>query len=423
MNAEARTANAAHLSVGGAGGGPTPEMVGRRLAEEMRAVLIALGWPERSARGIAKLLGIDMNICHRAASAAKAAADPVEALRKTPGIEGIGQLRLAAGRAGVNPMLLDALDAATVMLTSLLDQHGGSLNRLREALDNPADPNNPDAWTKKDQLASRRAAFGAIAACTGSQVDTHALSVFLREAGKTGAEHLEGLSLHAYVGWRSRSGGMPMLLSTIARSRTDTSSDDVAASSPDTSLNESTIVERYCSKPLPMLTAHAAASEQSLLVLDPSQQSQQDHTLVLASPVRNIVNPRLGLTRQHTSFVRCRYPTKELVMDVYLSRELASTCVPSAGVYWSAKWLTDGQAAPWHDRVPGPTSVLVSPGSAVDNPSKSCPWYAQMVSEAASQYGWNLGAMVRHRLHVAYPLWGAAHLIMFDFDAPMESEK
>ena len=137
--------------------------------------------------------------------------------------------------------------------------------------------------------------------------------------------------------------------------------------------------------------------------------------IVLANPMTGVSDPRGGEHPHHTSFVRCRYPTRELVLDVFMTKSLAAAGVPSASVTWAGKWLTDGLSVPWHDRLPGSLPVTVMQGSSVDNPCRYCPGYVEMLSDVCSETSWDMRELVCHRLYMRYPLWGAAHLLVFDF--------
>lgn len=398
------------------------ESVGRRLAAELHSILEALGWPKCSVRSLARTLGLDPNICQRVATTARCIDSPFDALQRTPGLEGLQQFRRACAMREVDRPLLEAFAAAIAQLERLMDRCGGGLARLRSALAESS-PTRQHASTPNDLLRHRRDAFIAMAACSGSRLDAQAVSVFMR-AGSEGSDLLDGFLINAYLGWRSRPGGLPLLLSTFgdAAVRSDT------AEPTNRPRPRAFILDKYSTQPTPVVTAHAAAAGVSMHMLDPAWQppcAQPNHgesdspgaDVVVVNTIDSATDPRRTTPRIHNNFVRCRYPARELLLDVFLSRELAAASVPGGGIYWSSKWLTDGLPARWHDRLPGPGSVVVFPASALDNPLRHAPRHAAMVREVAADMGWPLDDLVVHRLHVRYPLWGAAHVISLDFEA------
>lgn len=394
---------------------PAAELVGRRLAEELRAIFEAAGWPARSARSVARLLGVDVNLCQRATVTARCADAPIEALRRCPGITGLNQLRAAFTRKKFDRQLIDAFAAATTQFKDLIQQAGGSLEQLREALAEagaaPAPPNPVDL------VRERRLAYGAMAACTGNRMDTHAVAVFMRP-GKNNL--LEGFSINAYIGWQSSPGGMPLLLSLFGDAAESNSESERGAHNA--APLRSRVLENYSTQPPPILTPHRAAGGVTMQILDPAHQTDamgssesRPVDVCVLNPLIGVTDPRSLDDRLHTNFVRCRYPARELVLDVFLAQELADTCKPAASVLWAGKWLTDGRAAPWHDRLPGHTPLSMSKGLPSTNPCEHFASYATMLREMVDHVGWRDEQLVTYRVVIRYPIWGAAHILTLDF--------
>lgn len=393
------------------------ELVGRRLASELQAALDALMLPARSVRAMARELGIDANICQRVVAASRCQGDPIEGLRRTPGPDGLEQFRRACGRRGVEKSRLEALHAAVFELEQLLAEHGGSLIKLREWLDDTA-PKGDDG-AAADTLAARRASQRANAKSLGCRLDTHAVAVFMRPSHHKPAAGelpmLEGFSLNIYSGWRARPGSMPLVLATFGGSEADA---PARRTTPDRFAKGGFLLDQFTSRPLPLVTERRSAAGTTMQVLDSARRiGEKDAGLqiAMANPLRHVTDPRHERPPRHTSFVRCRYPASELVMDVFLDRELAAACVPTGAVAWGGPWLGEGQAMPWYDRLPGAAAVTVARGDAIDNPCQHCPWYTDAVRSLADEVQWRLNDFVCYRLSVRYPMWGAAHLIGFEF--------
>lgn len=401
------------------------EAVGRRLAGELRAMLAAAGYPPCSIRALARTLGVDANICQRAASASRAADEPLQALRHTPGLEGLERLRLACANAGVELALTEALRAATFELEQLLSEHGGSLIRLRAWLDRAT--TNGARGEPMNHVRHRRQAVHGLRACLGSRLDTHAVAVFMstatkRASGKgagqasSGFPLLEGFMLNVYTGWRSRPDGMPLVLGSLGRSAIER--ERAAADGGDLLAQGGFLLEKYCSQKRSFVTERVDSAGNSLQVLASASAHSEDgppFTAAIVNPFRSVESPFAGTPPMHTSFVRARYPTDELLLDVFMHRDLAATCVPTGSVSWTGTWLYQGDEMPWYDRVPERVPVSILPGSSIGNPCKHCPWYADAVGLAASRVGFDIDEFVCHRLYMPFPIWGAAHIICFHF--------
>ncbi len=389
------------------------QSVGRRLAYELRQVLQAVGWPGLSIRALSRTLGVDANICQRAVAAASSDDQPDRVLLKTPGVEGLDLLRRACARRGVRPDLLEALHTATFELEALISRHGGSLRRVRASLGSMGGQTNTTDGA--DSVSRRRSAWRAVSGYVGAQLDTHAVAVFMRlprggaHDGAAAASVLEGFSLNAYAAWRGTEGGLPLLLSTFGGG-------EQIASGPFSKGGR--ILDEFSTQPRKLLTQRTPTPGATLQVLDNTPEKDRSASpvdLTLLNPLVGVSNPLTEASRQHTSFVRVRYPARELLLDVLLDRELAARCVPTPSIAWAGPWLTRGEQMPWYDRVPGDEGVVVMPADRLTNPCSHCPWYARALRHASDLAGWSLAEFVCYRLHVRYPLWGAAHLIRFDF--------
>lgn len=418
-----RPRNAARTTVPETAAGDLPSVaqaVGRRLAYELRQVLRAVGWPGLSIRALSRTLGVDANICQRAVAAASSADQPEQVLLKTPGVEGLDLLRRACARRGVRPDLLEALHTATFELEALISRHGGSLRRVRASLGSMSGQTLTSDGA--GAAALRRSAWRAAAGCVGAQLDTHAVAVAMRlprsgaHAGATAASMLEGFSLNAYAAWRGTQGGLPLLLSTFGGGPDQTASGPFAEGGR--------VLDEFSTQPRKLLTQRVPTPGTTLQVLDNTAEEDRSAApvdLALLNPLVGVSNPLTEPSREHTSFVRVRYPAKELLLDVLLDRELAARCVPIPSIAWAGPWLSRGEQMPWYDRVPGDEGVVVMPADRLTNPCSHCPWYIRALRHASDLAGWSLAEFVCYRLHVCYPLWGAAHLIRFDFSGSSAS--
>ncbi|HLO40644.1 MAG TPA: hypothetical protein VK176_06440, partial [Phycisphaerales bacterium] len=111
------------------------QFLGRRLAGELVAVIDAVPEPARTARGLAKTLGIDRGTAQRALVAARLTSEPLEALARGPGVAALRQIVKGAQEGGVHADAVGALAAATDQIESTLRELGISQAALMRTIE------------------------------------------------------------------------------------------------------------------------------------------------------------------------------------------------------------------------------------------------------------------------------------------------
>jgi hypothetical protein len=110
-----------------------------------------------------------------------------------------------------------------------------------------------------------------------------------------------------------------------------------------------------------------------------------------------------------------REPTRWLILDTWLHREMVAGAAPSLETYLWSPTLTTSLADHWLDRLP--VSPLLSVmGRGLDRVA-SMAWsrHEELTRTAFEQLGWDASDYVGYRAQIAYPMWGAAYFAVFDY--------
>jgi len=109
------------------------------------------------------------------------------------------------------------------------------------------------------------------------------------------------------------------------------------------------------------------------------------------------------------------FPARRLVCDTWLHRDIARLCTPSLELHLYAPALGAGPLGRWSTRFPGGPRLQLL-GAGVGNAGTSAyARHAEMMGALFEALGWDAGEFVGFRCDVAYPVWRAAYMMIFDF--------
>lgn len=398
--------------------------VARRLSVELRALVALLPRDEQTASAMARALGVDRNTCQRLV-AALASAEPNEAmLVRLPGVQGLRQVIEAVRRRRPEPEAAEQAEAALAAveaLSTLIQRLAGSQRRLRQRLEADiafgAEPRGPG-----DDVAARRALFRAAAEIVGRWSDTALLMSIIRPVPGE-PELTETVRVQGRIGHVWRGSAVPLELAAVKP-------DNMALPDPERGASMRTLAARpargdtpdallrsFCSEPLPRVTARVSG-KLTIHVVDPKDEpGREPLDLVMAhrraTPDRHpaTLDPPIG---EVSSLMV--YPARKMVSDVYLHRDIARRCSPSAELHLGGfSSGTPGRRARWSTRFPGdpPLTCLGSGLARVGTPYYER--HAELVQHVFERVGWDPEQFIGYRCEVAYPVWQAAYCMLFDF--------
>lgn len=402
--------------------------VARRLAVELRALVSLLPKEEQSASAMARALGIDRNTCQRLV-AALGSSEPNEAmLVRLPGVQGLRQAIDAVKQHRSDPAAAEQAEAALAAveaLDELIRRMAGSQRRLRQRLEADiafgAEPRGPG-----DDIAARRALFRSAAEIVGRWSDTAILMSIIRPVPSE-PELTETVRVQGRIGHVWRGSAVPLELAAVTPDnmalpdpdRRDGASMSTLGARPARGDSPDALLRPFCSEPLPRVTSRVLG-KQTIHVVDPKDEpGREPLDLVMAhrraTPDRHpaTMDPPIG---EVSSLVV--YPARKMVTDVYLHRDIAHRCVPSAELHLGGfSSGTPGRRARWSTRFPGDPTLMCLGGGLSRSATPYYERHAELTQHVFERIGWDPEQFIGYRCEVQYPVWQAAYCMLFDFGA------
>jgi hypothetical protein len=109
------------------------------------------------------------------------------------------------------------------------------------------------------------------------------------------------------------------------------------------------------------------------------------------------------------------FPTRRLLYEVFLHRDIARRCLPSIQVHLSQPDLRGMGTARWSTQFPGGPRLEILSGGPASAGTPAYPRHGELVGHVLGQLGWKSDEFVGYRCETAYPIWRAAYVMIFDF--------
>jgi hypothetical protein len=407
------------------------EQVARRLHSELRAVVAILPEGLRGASALARGLSIDRATCQRIFGVAARPQVGAESLVHLPGILGLRQfLKAMAARKGAKAHAeqLAAAGAAVDRFEEFIEHSGGSQRRLRSRLGLIGSSGSAPFQVGADSPVAREALFNAAAAITGRWSSLTIESRFVRPV--PGNPLLtEGLRIRALIGHAARPDALPLETGESAPLRSTPAPGPAFATldaQPASGHTPASLLPEFCTDPLPRVISRSAGDRVVHVIDTESGPQGRPADIVMAHRTARpdwhpaTLRPPIGDMAVLQSF-----PTRRLLFEVFLHRDIARRCLPALQVHLWQPDLPGKGGTRWSTQfLGGPRLEVLSTGPVVS----STPAYArhgELISHVLDQVGWAGEDFVGYRCDTAYPVWRAAYVMLFDFtgnelDAPGE---
>lgn len=396
------------------------EQIGRRLREEVRALVEQLPPHLRQSYALSRELNVDRSICQKVLTALKVSGSSpgLAVLDRMPGTEGLSTF-VDAFRAVVrDARFLEAARVPVEQLQRFLRDTSGSHARLRARINSTV---VADAGTSETTEISdiRERLFADMAETMRCQTDLLSIVTMTRPLPDD-AHQIEHASAKALIGYRSRAGARPLVESLVhsgerCESEHQTLSFVPLPNSHTDGPPPQILIEELSSQPLPIVTSRGPRN-MAIEAIDPSV-SSKPIDLVVARRTTPVSHPVLHQDKALSICARIKTPTRRLVFDSYVHRSIAIATLPDVGTYsWDPSILTSPRKS-WYERLPGsPRLELLGPG--IERAATPA-WDRQeeLTKLMFDRLGWPAEDFVGYRTEVAYPLWGSACMMIFDFEA------
>lgn len=391
------------------------KLLGRRLSGELAALIDSTPEAMRSARGLAKLLGVDRGTAQRALVASRLGHEPVEALAKGPGVAGLRQIARGALEAGIGGEGATGLPSAIDQFEAALRELGisqAALIRALEPEESDADERSWNSGAAFDHVERRRRLFEAAAEAIGRVMDTRAIIVILRPKPANPAK-VEVFGGHAVLGYRARPDAMPLVLGRSVDSPDRPGAGESAGVPAPPLLSGERVLVDFCTQPLALVTSRQHKRELFAVVEPRSAEEAVDVVLASNAPDDDENSQHFG--RVHETRFNIRVPTRGAVFDVYLERSLAQNCVPSLDLFLWPREAHSLRPGNWFDTLPGaPLLQVLGPGTR-NAATEYYPRHAELTRTLFAASGWNADQFVGFRCQTAYPHWAACYSVNFDY--------
>jgi hypothetical protein len=398
--------------------------VGESLQGDFDALIGVFPSEARGASEMSRWLGVSRPVCQRLVAAVRRVRDGAEVVAALPGVKGLLEVVEKAKRKRCDETAVGNARRAVERYAGLIERCGGSqaeLIRLAERVRSDAPPDDGGS------AGARRAMFEAARTITDRWAECKFSVVALRPMPEDGA-FIEHAAVTGYAGLN----GGPKAQPVCQHTRLASGLEGEKGTSPLRSLSEGrplqgatarSLVEEFCSRPLPRLSTRQASS--GLL------------QVIEVSGAGDVVNGDRSWGGQHPRAsdppvvnlsTLADPPCKAMVLVVLLHRELARECVGTAGCYLLGARGTmastvgpDGHVSSrrpterWFDRAPEPVTLEeLGPGLELLT-APAYPRFGALLRHLFSEVGWAPEDFIAYRVAAEYPVWNTEYLMSFDF--------
>jgi hypothetical protein len=397
------------------------EQVARRLHSELKGAINSLPDDDRGASAMSRVLHVDRATCQRIVGTVTRSDADVASLINLPGILGLRQFIEAVGkRKNANAEQLSACSAAVDKFEKLLETLGGSQRRLRErvlATDAARHQGRErQTYVGADDPKARETLFRAAALITGRWSQT-SLAMRIIRPTPGNSKLTEEVVVRGLFGHTARPEAVPLVVGFNNQVEPDNSpAFSTLDSKPASGSNARSLLEPFCSSPLPNVTSRNAG-KMIMQVLDLADRESP-------SPIDIVLANRGAKPEAHPATLRpaigeiwslVTFPSRQMIFDVYLHRDIARRCLPALEVHlWNPDIHQQGSSR-WSTRFPGgPKLELLGQGLS-NCASDAYSRHKDLTNHVFANVGWDAAEFVGYRCEVTFPIWRAGYCMAFDF--------
>ena len=328
---------------------------------------------------------------------------------------------------------IDRFELAIEQFDSFVHEKYHSQTRLKDLLKQTSSTEAGAAstgWSSSSSspTAIKAAAFESALAVNRSSVNLNGAIVLVMPSQKPG--HLVDVAmLVAYLGYQASPGGRPLIVhvgSQKERPPEPVGQDEGleirnAAGDLITGRSNHCVVPEFSSHPLPaILREHSASRQLARLCVDPAevQQLRMGFDVVAAFRLDPIRHTPEQAAAPFKGFVKTiDHPARYLIVDVYLHRSFAKSCIPEATCHAPAPaWMQESESARWAYRVSEHPDLQILPNEIAAAEDRVWPRYAEMCHFFFEQSGARRDDYVGHRMSTTFPIWPTSYKLAFHYD-------
>lgn len=391
----------------------------RRLTSCIRDLVESLPPHAQSATGMSRHLGLVRNTCQRIVTGLADHPADAATLVKLPGVEGLRQFAVSLREHGGAARDIASLEAAVDQLQALFREVAGSQLRLGERLKatilasgTTERSASPGEGQEDPQLRARIAHFNSAATLANEFTEVYVDISVLRATTIGAMMRQERLNAAGHILRHARQGARPLINASVVHT-TPSYAGHAQGLMLDGSVGGamgSAVVERFSTSPLPLVTGRTGAGEVRMII-DPRGDDGRPVTIVTTSRLKLEGPPDEDRRRARDNWVQpgAGCPTRHMIFDLYLHRDLASRYVPSAEVLLDYPPLLKSDR--WAMSLDHPPRLEVLGIGTSRAAARAYADHADVTNYLFENSGWNPEEFVGYRCEVAYPIWLAHYNI------------
>lgn len=403
----------------------TPEEVSRadqvalRLHGVLKTLVESLPEHARGASGMARHLSVVRNTCQRVVTAL-GDVPTVEMLTKLPGVRGLELFIEGFQNLGADEATLASAATAIEQFDQLLREVGSSQSKLAERVDRFHRTEAEETGMPPARAAemARQQLFQAAVKVMDRECEVK-VNLYVFRIHPEDPSKLERVLAQGEVGQFAGPNAMPIAFHAgDTRHQEKHQSGRIFSSldrTPAHGHTPSAILEEFCTDPLPLVTSRGSEGRVVQMIDHKLVPKGERANLILANrSVHPALIPDSSRSSLDEVWTLVNYPARNLLLDIYLHRDMERLFRPSIDVQLWGPNLDSHPADRWITRFPhGPRLQLLSPGLR-DAHSDAYPRHAELSRALFKRINWNPDDFIGFRCEVAYPIWRGGYCIRFE---------
>lgn len=397
----------------------------RRLAAELRAALSPLLQRAQGPSAVARALSIDRATAHRSMALAHKRAADLDDLAEAPGPDAIDQLASALrSRRLTPPPELRALAQAVLQYRAALhDLAGGSKSRLLRriaATESTATTSEvaPASVRARREQDLREQLFSITSELLGRHTHTR-VDLMICRPNPDDPRVMDYAQVRAVIGHRSRPQAQPITVELLGRVTAAPGAQNPVLTLDGRAVETDfadTIIAPFSTQPLPVAISRGVGDRVRNVVDTTYTAAGKSVDVVVGyQRPRACAQPRFDELPALEVGALVREPSRWLVLDTYLHRDMTTGAVPSLETYLWSPTIQTSLADHWLDRLPTSPLLRVLGRGTRNAASVAWPRLSDLTTFAFEQLGWSAQEYVGYRAEIDYPMWGGAYFAVFDY--------
>lgn len=370
---------------------------------------------------MSRLLSVDRAVCQRLVFTLGRGEPDIRTLVDLPGPDGLRSIIQAISRRRIaEPESLAAARAAVDRYEEILKTLAGSQRKLKQLLDEESPvviPSRAATGLGDPTLSARKRLFNPAAEITGRWTETLLSLRFIRYVPKPLSTR-ESITVRAYLGHVASRDAIAM--------ETGESSQQTApgkehgfhtlAQLPAVGSTPGILLPEFCSHPLPRVLSERNDTRATHIIdLAEEQLGKPNDIVIAARDSREEAHPATWQPPIAEVSLLNLFPSRRMIYDVYLHRDLASKCIAAASAHLSTPGRSMGMMSRWSTRLKGKIPLQLLGVGLSNVGSTAYARHQELTSHVYAQLGWDPDEFVGYRLEITYPVWRAGYFMTFDF--------